>query len=69
MYVFYLSAETDSILRPSAGLELQTCLPNGGIILSVYQPVTSLAQLEENDNMPIMKFIRNHEIYSVAPLR
>ncbi|KAJ7840650.1 hypothetical protein B0H13DRAFT_1910624 [Mycena leptocephala] len=59
------TAETDSIPGPSAGLEeLKKCLPNGGIILSVYQPATSLAWLEENHNMPIMKFIRNHEIYS-----
>ncbi|KAJ6590163.1 hypothetical protein DFH09DRAFT_1274373, partial [Mycena vulgaris] len=47
------TAESNSTPKPSAGLEeLTKYLPNGGTILSVYQPATSLAWLEENYDLP-----------------
>ncbi|KAJ6616996.1 hypothetical protein B0H10DRAFT_1948678 [Mycena sp. CBHHK59/15] len=59
------TAETDFTPKPSAGLkELPKYLPNGGTILSVHQPATSLAWLEENYDLPIVKSIRYSEVFS-----
>ncbi|KAJ7478596.1 hypothetical protein B0H11DRAFT_2281000, partial [Mycena galericulata] len=50
---------------PSAGLdELPTYLPNGGSILSVHQPTTTLAWLEENYDHPMLKSIRKSRTFS-----
>ncbi|KAJ7503203.1 hypothetical protein B0H11DRAFT_1988244 [Mycena galericulata] len=50
---------------PSAGLEeLPTHLPNGGTILSVHQPTTTLAWLEENYDYPILKSMRRSCTFS-----
>ncbi|KAJ7503200.1 hypothetical protein B0H11DRAFT_2223279 [Mycena galericulata] len=50
---------------PSAGLgELPTHLPNGGTILSVHQPTTTLAWLEENYDHPMLKSIRKSRTFS-----
>ncbi|KAJ6578910.1 hypothetical protein DFH09DRAFT_1361249 [Mycena vulgaris] len=58
-------AKSNSTPKPSAGLEeLTKYLPNGGTILSVYQPATSLAWLEENYDLPIVRDIRNSKTFS-----
>ncbi|KAJ7033425.1 hypothetical protein C8F04DRAFT_1104696 [Mycena alexandri] len=65
-----LEAEEDKVqstLGPSAGLEeFSKCLPNGGTILSIHRPTTSLAWLEENYNLPVVKFIRKKFVGPLA---
>ncbi|KAJ7099365.1 hypothetical protein B0H15DRAFT_544074 [Mycena belliarum] len=50
---------------PSAGLEeSRKHLPNGGAILEVRQPTASLAWLEENYDLPVIKSVRDKEEFS-----
>ncbi|KAJ6578908.1 hypothetical protein DFH09DRAFT_1276315 [Mycena vulgaris] len=59
------TTETNFAAESSASLgELPNYLPNGGAILSVYQPTTSLAWLEENYDLPIVQSIRNSKKFS-----
>jgi len=59
----YLSAGFDP--NAAAGLgELPNYFPNGGNILSVHQPTTSLAWLEENYDHRIVKAIRHSGVFS-----
>ncbi|KAJ7496618.1 hypothetical protein FB451DRAFT_1549704 [Mycena latifolia] len=59
------TAETDSTPKACAGLgDLPKYLPNGGTILSVHQPTTSLAWLEDNYDAPMVKSIRRSNVFS-----
>ncbi|KAJ6590161.1 hypothetical protein DFH09DRAFT_1274371 [Mycena vulgaris] len=59
------TTETNFAAESSASLgELPNYLPNGGAILSVYQPTTSLAWLEENYDLPIVQSIRTSKKFS-----
>ncbi|KAJ7033396.1 hypothetical protein C8F04DRAFT_623764 [Mycena alexandri] len=65
-----LEAEEDraqSTPEPSAGLEeFSKCLPNGGTILSIHRPTASLAWLERNYDLPVVKFIRKKFVGPLA---
>ncbi|KAJ6593224.1 hypothetical protein B0H19DRAFT_1246019 [Mycena capillaripes] len=57
------TVQTGSTSQPSAGVEeFEKHLPHGGTILSVHQPTTSLAWLEENCDHPVVKLIRRNSV-------